>query len=228
MNSTTSLPDLSAGSRRRWLTGFLGALCASRIATQAAEPEAATLLRRAADARRAPESDANNQAFARAVQAAADAFTKVELKASGSTERFVRVTLNQHGTGFDGIRFTVPKGEARDLVWAFAALQRNLPSNWYILPRTGAMQGFRTFFRGGPGMKDVPWEETVIPYEVYVQPLTGGELKPEQEYLIWFNFYDQRPKDLYVMLKLVPVGTPINSNGAAHAQLGLDYHRPTN
>ncbi|MEQ2010459.1 MAG: hypothetical protein ABMA26_27040 [Limisphaerales bacterium] len=195
-----------------------------------ADTTAAALLREAASARArwvAQETPANGQAFARAAQAAADAFTKVELKDSGSTEQFVRVTLNQHGTGFDGIRFIVPKGEARDLAWAFAGLQRNVPSNWYILPRAGEMKGFRQFFRGGPGMKGVPWEETVVPFSVYLQPLSGGELKPEQEYLIWFNFYDQRPKDLYVLLKLVPVGTLMNTTATVHEQLGLGYRPVT-
>lgn len=218
---------------RTWASGLLGVLLlATHLAPlRAAEADAAVKLRQAATARAkwvAEETAANGQAFTRATQAAADAFTKIELKPpSGGTEQFVRVTLNQHGTGFDGIRFTVPKGEARDLVWAFACLPRNVPSNWYILARTGEMPGFRQFFRGGPGMKGVPWEESVIPYEVYVQPLAGGVLQPEQEYLIWFQFYDARPKDLYVMVKLVPVGTTINSVAAVHSQLGLSYRPAT-
>ena len=221
-------------SRRSWFTGFsttLALVCAGAFNLSAADQAAAALLRQAAAARArwtADETPANGQAFARATQAAADAFTKVEFKESGSTEQFVRVTLNQHGAGFDGIRFTVPKGEARDLVWAFAGLQRHIPSNWYILPRAGEMKGFRQFFRGGPSMKDVPWEEAVLPYSVFLQPLSGGELKPEQEYLIWFNFYDQRPKDLYVLLKLVPTGTRLDSSATVHAQLGLSYRPATN
>ncbi len=205
-------------------------LAAFAATLEGADSDAVVRLRRAASAhaRSASErSEAAGKEFVLATQAAAETFTKVEWTAAGSTEKFVRVTLNQHGAGFDGIRFTVPQGEARDLVWAFAGLPRNIPSNWYILPRAGEMKGFSRFFRGGSGMKGVPWEETLIPYEVFVQPLAGGELKPEQEYLIWFQFYDPRPKDLYVMLKLVPVGTPINSNGAVHAQLGLSYHPAT-
>lgn len=174
------------------------------------------------------QSVAAGQEFARATQAAAEAFTKVELKESGSTEKFVRVTLNQHGTSFDGIRFTVPPGEARDLAWAFARLERRTFSHWYIIPRTGEMNGFRQIFYGGPGMKGVPWEESVLPYRVTLQPLSGGELKPGEEYLIWFSFYDQRPLDLYVLLKLVPVGTPLKNTADVHAQLGLDYHRAAN
>lgn len=213
---------------RRWTFGLLGAwlLVSHGAPLGGVESDAVAKLRQAAAARArwvAEETAATGQAFTRATQAAADAFTPVELKPSGGTEQFVRVTLNQHGTGFDGIRFTVPKGEARDLVWAFASLPRNVPSNWYNLARTGEMPGFRQFFRGGPGMKGVPWEETLIPYEIYVQPLAGGVLKPEQEYLIWFQFYDARPKDLYVMVKLVPVGTTINSIAAVHSQLGLSY-----
>lgn len=234
MSNPASLPPIQRLSCRRTAlriaTLYVLVALAATLKLEGADSDAVTSLRRAGTARakfEAGQSEAAGKEFIQATQAAADAFTKVELKESGSTEKFVRVTLNQHGTGFDGIRFTVPPGEARDLVWAFASLQRNLPSNWYILPRVGEMKGFQQFFRGGPGMKNVPWEETLIPYEVFVQPLAGGELKPEQEYLIWFQFYDQRPKDLYVMLKLVPVGTPINSNGAAHAQLGLSYHPAT-
>ena len=201
------------------------------VAADAADKESAALLRQAAAARarwEADETPANGLEFTRATQAAADAFTKIELKASGSTEQFVRVTLNQHGTGFDGIRFTVPKGEARDLAWAFAHLERQKFSHWYIIPRTGEMKGFRQFFHGGPGMKDVPWEESALPYEVTLQPLSGGELKPGEEYLIWFRFYDQRPLALYVMLKLVPVGTPIDSVATVHSQLGLSYRPASN
>ncbi len=220
---------------RRHVAGVASKLMcvfAAAITLSAADDDALTAkLRQAAAARIKWAADASGpagQEFNRATQAAADAFTKIDLAASGSTEKFLRVQLNQRGTGFDGIRFTVPKGEPRDMVWAFAGLPRSIPSNWYILPRGGEMKGFTQFFRGGPGMKDVPWEETVIPYPVYVQPLTGGELKPEQEYLIWFQFYDHRPKDLYVMLKLVPAGTPISSNDAIHQQLGLSYRSATN
>lgn len=230
MNSTPTTLDSTACSLRRWLAGLATFVCAGPFGARAAEPEAAAKLRQAAAARRqwvAEETPANGQQFARAAQAAADAFTKVELKESGSTEKFVRVTLNQHGIGFDGIRFTVPQGEARDLVWAFARLERRPFSHWYILPRAGEMKGFRRIFHGGPGMKGVPWEESVVPYEVTLQPLSGGELKPGEEYLIWFSFHDQRPLDLYVLLKLVPVGTLLNNTADVHAQLGLDYRRAT-
>lgn len=76
----------------------------------------------------ANNSEATVKAFTLATQDAAEAFTKIELKESGSTEKFMRVTLNKHGTRFDGIRFTVPKGEARDLAWAFASLPKHIPS----------------------------------------------------------------------------------------------------
>lgn len=171
----------------------------------------------------ANNSEATAKAFTLATQDAAEAFTKIELKESGSTEKFMRVTLNKHGTRFDGIRFTVPKGEARDLAWSFASLPKHKPSNWYILPRVGVMKGFSRFFQPSSGIKGAPWAESAVPYSVYAQPLTGGELKPEQEYLIWFNFLDAQPKDIYVLIKLVPVGTDTGSSAAIHKELDLRY-----
>jgi hypothetical protein len=208
------------------LRGFLAACLLSSVV--AAEPDVATKLRRLAQLHSAAEeSDAAGKVFRQAAQAAAEAFTKVELKPSGGTEQFVRLTLNQHGAGFDGIRFTVPAGAPRDLAWAFAGLPHGVPDLWYILPRAGEIRGFQTFYRGGPGMKDVPWAETVIDYRIFLQPLTGGELQPGQEYLIWFRYYHSRPQDLYVMLRLVPVGTPLQSPDAVHKELGLSYYPAT-
>lgn len=192
----------------------------------AATDDAAGKLREAAKARArwvAEETPANGKEFTRATQTAADAFTKVELKASGSTETFVKVTLNNHGTLFDGIRFSIPKGEPRDMAWAFAAKERNLPSNWYIMPRAGEMHGFRQFFRPDGALLGAPWASSSIRHLVFAQPLTGGELKPEQEYLIWFNFYDSQPKEIYILIKLVPVGTDCNSSAAIHRELDLRY-----
>lgn len=226
---TTNMQSPRLSLRQTLSSTALSLALAFAVAAEAAEGDAlATKLRLALTARAemmANNSEATATAFTLATQNAAEAFSVIELKESGSTEGFVKVVLNKRGTKFDGIRFTVPKGAARDLAWAFAYAPQDRPDFWYILPRAGEMNGFSKFFRPSSGIKGAPWKDANETYAVFAQPLGGGQLKPDKEYLIWFTFQSVLPKNLYVMIKLVPVGTDINSSAAIHTALGLSYDK---
>lgn len=136
--------------------------------------------------------------------------------------RIQTITLNRdplliEGARYDGFRFTVNHGAvavgaaAPDLVWAFVP-----PLNyrfWYIVPKNGDMRGFERFFRversqlpdfGGRE----PWEAS----RVFLQMLPGDYLEDGQEYLIWFQFRDDKAAEMSMMLGFAHVENPDRSS----------------
>lgn len=128
--------------------------------------------------------------FTQQMQAAADAFTPLELPGKGPIDFDLKLgettaTLKD-GNVFDGFRFTAPEGSDQlDMIWYF-----NAPGqwgNWYILPVKG---GFK------PAFKD--WTDADRLYEKFdvidednqlrvLQNLEAGYFEPGQEYIMWFR-----------------------------------------
>jgi len=109
------------------------------------------------------------------------------LKDDRGNAQFTRLTLNKKavvfdGKRYDGFKFRVDREGHSNFVWKFK-INRH-PIQWYIVPRTGMMNGFVEFGRLGKG--------------VIVQALDGAELENGQTYLIWFSFTDDRPAELSV------------------------------
>ena len=88
--------------------------------------------------------------------------------------------------------------------WEFVYPQKPSFSHWYILPRQGTMQGFRTF------SNSTDYEEKGAdlpkPNRRIVQPLQEGNLQPDSEYIIWFAFRNESPADFYIRIGLTPAG----------------------
>lgn len=119
----------------------------------------------------------------------------------GVAKKYTKLTLNTGTKPLDAFVFKTPKGEKNfDLDWEFVTGPGGFRS-WYILAREGTMEGFRTF-RRQPNYAE---EGADLPKENirYVQPLHGGILKPNQEYIIWFSFAEElKPTDFFIRLAL--------------------------
>lgn len=174
------------------------------------------LLARAAEARRALDADTNGDnagalqpAFNEALRAAHEVLVEVPVGTPEQPVRDVtRIVLNSRRLGFDGIRFRAPADGSRlDLQWEFimpavANERGRAMTAWYIMPLSGEMIGF-TGYGMGPD-RPVPGVDLPETYHV-VQWLGQAQIRPGQEYLIWFSFEaNSPPVPTYVKLNLIP------------------------
>ncbi|MEW6303290.1 MAG: hypothetical protein AB1705_07460 [Verrucomicrobiota bacterium] len=128
------------------------------------------------------------------------------------TNTFFKVRLNEHGGGFDGIRFISPATSERDLVWLFGFATNTLPRNLYIVALDGPIRGFRFVPNSerSPGVREdyseqAPWGKWAEKYVAVIQDLPGGEIKPAREYVLWFAFGPGGSNaDLCAAINLVP------------------------
>jgi serine/threonine protein kinase len=109
---------------------------------------------------------------------------------------------------YDGFRFTVPRGEAVDLVWAFKSAPGMHFLGWYILPMEGSLKtGFEDWHHGC-----LPHPPTDGPdAELCLQFLNGKKLRPGAEYFIWFQFPNAEPLEIEALLAFPKAGT-VNPN----------------
>jgi hypothetical protein len=138
-------------------------------------------------------------AFTTPLQSVAPRFREVPTSPEPGKLLWHKLTLNKRGKKLDAIRFRVPDGEARGMVWAFIP-----PANlggWYIIPTAGEMDGFKRFFR--PGARQVLGAKAPEgAKQVLLQSLGAAHLKPGAEYLLWFRLRDEKPAPLYVTIAL--------------------------
>lgn len=114
---------------------------------------------------------------------------------------FQKLMMNKLGAGFDGIVFTAPPGKQPwDFEWECVLPESNVVSNFYITPLKGDMQGFV----GVDGIDDYEVPGETLPAENYciLQSLPPGQIQPEQTYVLWFLFNDEKPQDFHVRVTL--------------------------
>ena len=180
-----------------------------------AAPAPASLLAKAAEARRQVDTnqDGDKQlelqlAFNAALRAAAPALTEVAVGSAERPAQFSRLMLNSQRLGFDGLRFQAPAGGPRhDMKWEFIMpavdnKRGRAMKAWYIMVLKGDMIGFRNYTLG----EDKPIEGVDFPGKFHVvQDIQGGEIRPGNEYLIWFSFEADAPAvPTFVKIDLVP------------------------
>jgi hypothetical protein len=138
-------------------------------------------------------------AFRTPLQSVAPRFREVPTSPEPGKPVWHKLTLNARGKKIDAVRFRVPDGEARGMVWAFIP-----PANlggWFIIPTAGEMDGFKRFFR--PGARQVLGAKAPEgAKQVLLQSLGSAHLKPGGEYLLWFRFRDEKPAPLYLTIAL--------------------------
>lgn len=161
--------------------------------------------------------------FIPAVQKAAPRFRLVEPSTEPGQGVWNVVTLNARGKRIDGVRFRVPDGEKRDLLWALT-LPKGL-EQWYVMPADGRMaRGFRSFKKVKAGSlfgKDAPEPDG----PAVLQALAGENLEPGKEYVLWFMFRDDEPATIPMALALLPGVRGVRDDMAAKA-LGLPRPLP--
>jgi hypothetical protein len=169
------------------------------------------------------EAKPDGAEFIPSVQQAAPRFQLVDASTEPGQGAWTVVTLNARGKRIDGVRFRVPEGEKRDLLWAFA--QPKALAQWYVVPVEGRMPaGFRSFkkvkatalFGNDAAEPDAPG---------VLQALAGDNLEPGKEYVLWFMFRDEAPAEVPMALALLPAQRNVR-DAAAEKALGLPKPLP--
>jgi hypothetical protein len=142
--------------------------------------------------------------FVTTLQGVAGQFSEVTPEEAAKPKTFQKATLNADGQKLDAIRFKVPAGKSNfDLNWEFVYPKDAGLKGWGIIARDGTVDGFKTFATKANFNEkgaDLPKENKQVS-----QKLTGGKLKPEAEYVIWFSFDTDKPADVHIRMGLMPV-----------------------
>jgi hypothetical protein len=147
---------------------------------------------------------AAGQKFAGLLQSVAGKFENVATHTENGTATWKSITLNSRGKGLDCIRFRTPKGDARDMAWAYIAKEGAI-EGWYIIPVEGeALHAFENFFDLSRGTR--PGTPTVI-----VQSLSADALKADKEYLMWFKTRGADAVDVTMAINQLPKGAVENN-----------------
>ena len=195
-----------------WLT-FMAALCAIPCDAQPSSPDADSSRMEALRncARLVARNQADSEEFLREVRVLYETFPEVKPHYVTGEMNFTPVGLNASGAGFDAIRFRTKAGYDWKLVWCFVYPPPSRPDdpewgnlgNWDIVRRNGGMRGFE-----GPGSSFSRAEYTGAPWSgkryVAIQELHSDPLMPDEEYLIWFRFGDERSAEMFAQICLVP------------------------
>jgi WD40 repeat protein len=113
-----------------------------------------------------------------------------------------QLNVNRDASRFAVVRFKSPLKKDADLEWVFNAPNM---TNWYIVPVEKTMKGFRNFkIERDVRMQGVEFPENS---RLHFQRLTGGEIKPGNEYLLWFRFDADNPVELKMCVHLSEAGT---------------------
>lgn len=92
------------------------------------------------------------------------------------------------GHRFGCVRFVVPAGEAREMVWAFSVPPAW--ANWYILPATGSMKGFQNWLDADRLYEELP---ATLACPAHLQTLDADNFKPGETYVLWFHTEQPSP-----------------------------------
>jgi len=155
----------------------------------------------------------HDRTFEEIIQSVAPRFPLVTVGTEPGQCVWNKVTLNRLGKQVDAFRFRVPAGARRDLLWCF--LCNDLRYEWYILPISGRMTGFRGNFYYKPEM--ILGDRTPKgSKDLSLQSLDAANLQPGGEYLIWFDFRGKKPMPMYVALNLLPAAPDATIESPEH------------
>ncbi|MDR3618095.1 MAG: hypothetical protein P4L85_02005 [Paludisphaera borealis] len=127
----------------------------------------------------------------------------------GDQVRFVRVVLNSTGAGSDAVRFRTPAtGEEFRLVWEIVVPGNNQTRNlqeWNIVSLDGPAPIAEFFSRRDSF--DLP--SSGFPDENFcITPYIRGQpLRSDAEYILWFDFTNDKPTPAFVKVGLTAVET---------------------
>jgi hypothetical protein len=147
--------------------------------------------------------------FREQLQAAAPSFPRFPSTDAPGPDGFRTLPLNRQPVRisdgyYDGFRFTVPRGAAVDLVWAFQHAAGLHFNSWYIMPMKGSLKtGFEDWHHG---CVENPRAGEDFSPDLCLQFLDGRKLRPGAEYFIWFHFPNPEPVEIKAQLAFPAAG----------------------
>lgn len=169
---------------------------------------------------------AESNEFIQIVQSALSNFQQVNIGNEYGKAAWQTIEINTLGTRFDGIRFkTPPSNDNSDFFWAFIRHKNSLLKDWYIIPAIGSMTGFESFSRLKNVTLDFDGLNLPEENECILQWLTGGNLKPDTEYIIWFRFITNQPEKVCLAINVLPQGAYQGKHENTIKILGLNNNK---
>jgi hypothetical protein len=193
--------------RRPFLLLALVMLATSLCAAQPPTPRPATTQAAISDAAfeaaidRAMQKQLHDRGFEEILQSVAPRFPLVSVGTEPGQCVWNKVTLNRLGKQVDAFRFRTPADAPRDMVWCF--LCNDLRYEWYIIPLSGQMTGFRRNFY----YKPEPILGTRTPKgikDLVLQSLDAASFQSDTEYLVWMEFRHAKPMPTYLAIDFLP------------------------
>lgn len=207
-----------------WTIALLACASAGRaVAEPATQPSSANVTDAQFDeALAAAAAEKEGPKFTEPLQSVAPRFREIPITTEPGKAAWHKLTLNARGKAIDAIRFRVPVGEPRDLVWAF--MPPATLTGWYILPTTGTMNGFTQF--GRPSAQSVLGKAAPPGVSrVLLQSLAATNLEPGAEYIVWFRFKDEKPAPLHLAIALLPAAADLSDQEDQAVIKGLGLKR---
>lgn len=165
------------------------------------------------------ESKAFVQRRDEGLQAAFEQFPVIKIPPRGAEKPQIHtVEMNRKpviidGWRYDGFRFRVDRGkdpnlqQKLDFVWGLLSLPEL--KSWYIVPKTGKMEGFTHFMNESKSklrrLRDAAGPQNST---FYYQPLSASSLVEGDEYLIHFRFKDDQPKNITFVASFADLSAP--------------------
>lgn len=125
-----------------------------------------------------------DEQFHATLQAVANQLPNLELSTEPGKARWNHLQIFLGGIPFSAFRFSSTLEQPADLCWIFTSQESWYPGSWYILPACGKMNGFSHYrYLNHPAFQD---PSVPINGRFFFQSLTGGEIKPGQDYIVFF------------------------------------------
>jgi hypothetical protein len=144
----------------------------------------------------------NSPEFDATLRSVASRFPLLSVSTEPGNAIWNKLTLNRREKWIDAIRFRVPEGEPRDLLWAMISNETRY--EWYIFAVDGQpMKGFSRNWYYKP--QDVLGDRTPAgAKDLMFQTLPASSLRPGAEYVIWLKFRHGKPRPTYIAINLLP------------------------
>ena len=112
-----------------------------------------------------------------------------------------RTIIQIEGYSYYALRFKTPDLVGQ-LVWSFRVPDSEGAFGWYIVPASGKMQGFTSYmtYRLPEDIKDLGTKGDAF----ILQRLPGRNLKPNNDYIMWFGFEKRHRAQVLLSLNVFP------------------------
>jgi hypothetical protein len=159
-----------------------------------------------------PDLEAIDKLKTQVRQIIQDIATAFPLMEPGAKEGdFRNIVFNQSGLAVDAFRIKNTTSEPKKLAWIVGCRAEMLLDTWQVIPTKGAIKGFTKYFVVPPDTKNVPWKKLPQSHKAFCQATEQADLKPGEEYIVWFAYGSAKPKPTYLLFNLLPAETPTSN-----------------